>query len=55
MKTRELVCPHCDRKGGLKDFEGLGHKKYGYKELRCKYCGMVMPKEEALKKQKVYV
>ena len=54
MKTREVICPHCDRKGGLKDFEGLGYKKYGYKELRCKYCGMVMPKEEALEKQKVY-
>ena len=43
MKTKELVCPHCDRKGGLKRFEGLGHKKYGYDELRCKHCGVNIP------------
>lgn len=51
MSTKQLICPHCDRIGGMERFEGLGYKKYGYEEMRCKYCGMVMPKDETMEKQ----
>ncbi|MEM3860703.1 MAG: hypothetical protein QXS81_01420 [Candidatus Micrarchaeaceae archaeon] len=51
---RKLVCPHCGMKGTLHPFKGLGHEKYGYEEVRCAHCGMVMPREEAEEKQKLY-